>query len=86
MLLVCVREKIVIFSLFRCAQGVQRSFSESSRLREGENDQSLRGLVCTREAKRRFTGGRRIPFGEDQIFLFFFNTIRHKKGKENLLK
>ena len=44
---------------------------DAAGLREGCNDHSLRGLVCAREAKRRFTGGRRTPFGEDQIFLFF---------------
>ena len=34
-------------------------------------EEDLMLLVCAREAKRRFTGGRRSPFGEDQIFLFF---------------
>ena len=40
-------------------------------LREGENDHSMIFPVCAREAERRFTGGRRTPFGGDQIFLFF---------------
>ena len=44
---------------------------DATGVREGCNDHSLNLPVCAREAKRRFTGGRRIPFGEDQIFLFF---------------
>ena len=34
-------------------------------------EEDLMLLVCAREAKRRFTGGRRTAFGGDQLFLFF---------------
>lgn len=71
MLLVCAKEKTIIFSLFLSARGLQRSIFESSHLREGENRNFLTVPICAREAKRRFTGGQRTPFGGDQIFLFF---------------
>ena len=58
MLLVCAREKTLIFSLFPSVRGRRRGG-----LLEG--------------------GGHPL---EEIRFFCFFNTIRYKKGKENLLK
>ena len=52
-------------------EGEHRGRFDVTGLREGENANFLTVPICAREAKRRFTGGRRTPFGEDQIFLFF---------------
>lgn len=41
--------------------------------------------ICAREAKRGLLEGGGYPLEEIRFFCFF-NTIRYKKGKENLLK
>ena len=69
---VCAREKTIIFSLFPSARGRKRSFFESSHLRKGDEEE-----VYWRAED---TLWRRSDFS------VFFNTIRYKKGKENLLK
>ena len=58
---------------------------DATGLREDCNDYSMIFSICAREAKRGLLEGGGHPLEEIRFFCFF-NTIRYKKGKENLLK
>ena len=78
-------ETLHFFGFIGGQEGEHRGRFDATGVREGCNDHSLRGLVCAREAKRGLLEGGGYPLEEIRFFCFF-NTIRYKIGKENLLK